>query len=134
MNLLEQNMPYFIFTQIQLPNASSHFGNKISILNIEFLFGDTFFCPNVSTTPITAIRCRQCLPLSVVQLKGKNCRKPHSPCWSAIDFWKIYFKKWSLTKSIFGLFQTWIFKATPKCNERSDPLWKFCGDYNSSLN
>jgi hypothetical protein len=21
--------------------------------------------------------CRQCLPLSVVQLKGKHCRKPH---------------------------------------------------------
>ena len=29
------------------------------------------------TTPITAIGCRQCLPLSVVQLKGKHCRKPH---------------------------------------------------------
>ena len=35
------------------------------------------FCPNVSTTPITAMGCRQCLPLSVVQLKGKHCRKPH---------------------------------------------------------
>jgi hypothetical protein len=33
--------------------------------------------PNVSTTPITAMGCRQCLPLSVVQLKGKHCRKPH---------------------------------------------------------
>jgi hypothetical protein len=33
--------------------------------------------PNVSTTSITAMRCRQCLPLSVVQLKGKHCRKPH---------------------------------------------------------
>jgi hypothetical protein len=32
---------------------------------------------NVSTTPITAMGCRQCLPLSVVQLKGKHCRKPH---------------------------------------------------------
>ena len=28
-------------------------------------------------TPITAMVCRQCLPLSVVQLKGKHCRKPH---------------------------------------------------------
>ena len=27
-------------------------------------------CPNVSTTPITAMGCRQCLPLSVEQLKG----------------------------------------------------------------
>ena len=34
-------------------------------------------CPNVFTTPITAMRCWQCLPLSVVQLKGKLCRKPH---------------------------------------------------------
>ena len=33
--------------------------------------------PNVSTTPITAMGCRQCLPLSVVQLKGKHCRKLH---------------------------------------------------------
>ena len=30
---------------------------------------------NVSTTPITAIGCWQCLPLSVVRLKGKHCRK-----------------------------------------------------------
>ena len=34
-------------------------------------------CPNVPTNPIMAIGCRQCLPLSVVQLKGKPCRKPH---------------------------------------------------------
>ena len=34
-------------------------------------------CPNVFTTPITAMGCRQCLALSVVQLKGKHCRKPH---------------------------------------------------------
>ena len=33
--------------------------------------------PNVSTTPIMAMGCRQCLPLNVVQLKGKHCRKPH---------------------------------------------------------
>ena len=32
---------------------------------------------SVSTTPITAMGWRQCLPLSVVQLKGKHCRKPH---------------------------------------------------------
>ena len=31
--------------------------------------------PNLSTT--TEMGCRQCLPLSVVQLKGKHCRKPH---------------------------------------------------------
>ena len=33
--------------------------------------------PNLSTTPITAMGCRQCLALSVVQLKGKHCQKPH---------------------------------------------------------
>ena len=33
--------------------------------------------PNVSTTPITAMGCQQCLPLSIVQLKGKHCRKLH---------------------------------------------------------
>ena len=32
---------------------------------------------NVSTVPITAMGCQQCLPLSVVQLKGTHCRKPH---------------------------------------------------------
>ena len=32
---------------------------------------------NVSTFPITAMGSRQCLSCSVVQLKGKNCRKPH---------------------------------------------------------
>ena len=31
--------------------------------------------PNVSTTPIMG--CWQCLTLSVVQLKGKHCQKPH---------------------------------------------------------
>ena len=31
---------------------------------------------NVSRTPITG--CQQCLPLSVVRLKCKQCRKPHS--------------------------------------------------------
>ena len=32
---------------------------------------------NVSTTPITAMGCRQWLSVSVVQLKGKHYRKPH---------------------------------------------------------
>ena len=33
--------------------------------------------PNVSATPITAMGCQQCLPISVVQLKAKHCLKPH---------------------------------------------------------
>ena len=32
--------------------------------------------PNVSTTPITAMGCRHCLPLSVVQLKGSLLFSP----------------------------------------------------------
>ena len=32
---------------------------------------------NVSTTPITAMGCRQLLPLSIVQIKSRHCRKPH---------------------------------------------------------
>ena len=31
----------------------------------------------ISITPITALGCQQCLPLSVVQLKVKHCRKPY---------------------------------------------------------
>ena len=42
-------------------------------------FGQTSksLSPNVSTSPVMAMGCRQCLPLSVVQLKGKHCRRPH---------------------------------------------------------
>ena len=35
-------------------------------------------CPNLSTTPITAIGYKQCLTLSVVQLKSEHYRNPHS--------------------------------------------------------
>ena len=43
------------------------------------------YCPNLSTTPIMA--CRQCLSLSVVQLKGKHCRKPHCRNGVVDTFW-----------------------------------------------
>jgi hypothetical protein len=33
--------------------------------------------PNLSTTPIMEMGCRQCLPLSVVQLKCKHCWQIH---------------------------------------------------------
>ena len=48
-----------------------------SAVKSNFSFPSSRHCPNVSTTPITAMGCRHCLPLSVVQLKGKHCRKPH---------------------------------------------------------
>ena len=41
--------------------------------------GKKRYVPNVSTTPITARGCKQCLSLSVVQMKGKHCWKPHCP-------------------------------------------------------
>ena len=50
-------------------------------------------CPNVSTTPITAMGCRQCLHLSVVQLKDEHYRKLH--CLNGVDdtFEHGYFEK-----------------------------------------
>ena len=50
------------------------------VLQVSFPV-DLLLCPNVSTTPITAMGCWQSLPLSVVQLKGKHCRKPHCRIW-----------------------------------------------------
>ena len=47
-------------------------------------------CPNVSTTTIMAMGCRQCLPLSVVQLKGKDCSKSHCPI-GVVDTFKSSF-------------------------------------------
>ena len=42
------------------------------------------YCPNVFTIPIMAMGCRQCLPFSVVQLKGKHCQKTHG-CNMVVD-------------------------------------------------
>ena len=53
--------------------------------------------PNVSTTPITAMGCRQCLPLSVVQLKEKHCRKPRCRNEVVDTFRPCYFL-WKLGK------------------------------------
>ena len=60
-----------------VPKLQSH-----KVVLIEMVIGQKMakLCPhspNVSTTPITAMGCQQCLPLSVVQLKDKHCRKPH---------------------------------------------------------
>ena len=48
----------------------------IFVLRDQFSFFQRS-CTNVSTTPITAMGCRQCLPLHVVQLKGKHCQKTY---------------------------------------------------------
>ena len=52
-------------------------------------------CRNVSTIPITAMGCQQCLPLSVVQLKDKHCWKLH--CRNGVlDKFKQYVLKYIL--------------------------------------
>ena len=68
---LIQNLSIYPFIQILSrfhPHSISRYGSFQSPLS-----------PNVFTTPITAIGCWQCLPLSVFQLKGKHCRKSHCP-------------------------------------------------------
>ena len=52
--------------------------------------GKKFTARNVSTTPITAMGCRQCLSLRVVQLKGKHCRKPNCNN-GVVDTFGLYF-------------------------------------------
>ena len=57
------------FNRIQGHGVKTRLNRKTIIISL---------CPNVSTTHITAMGCQQCLPcFSVVQLKGKHCRKPH---------------------------------------------------------
>ena len=43
--------------------------------------------------------CRQCLPLSVVQLKGKHCRKPHSRNGVVDTFGHI--RAWNINHLVF---------------------------------
>ena len=59
---------------IFIKNFQTFLEVKIEI-NLDNLTG--YQGSNVSTTPITAIRCRQCLSLGFVQLKGKHCQKTH---------------------------------------------------------
>jgi hypothetical protein len=61
--------------------------NRHATLNV-------LFCPNVSTTPITAMGCRQCLPLSLFQLKGKHCREPHC-CNGVVDTFGLCRVSWN---------------------------------------
>ena len=56
-----------------------------------------WYSPNVSTTSVTAMGCRQCFPLSVVQLKGKHCPKPHC-CNGVVDAFRqcVASKVWTI--------------------------------------
>ena len=60
-------------------SVSNIFLYTYQFLTRSYYDNQNSYCPNVSTTPITAMGCWQCLPLSVVQQKGKHCRKPHCP-------------------------------------------------------
>ena len=73
-----KNFP-FLRSNVQITYVNSKIQQtKIAVAKIKLsIEGRNSECPNVSTTPITAMGCRQCLSLSVVQLKGKHCRKPH---------------------------------------------------------
>ena len=51
-----------------------------------------FLYKNIPTTPITAMGCRQYLPLSVVQLQGKHCQKAHCHNGVADTFWQGWVK------------------------------------------
>ena len=42
-------------------------------------------------------------------------KKFHSPCWSALDFWKINLEKSSLTNWIFSLFRTGFLSSPIEC-------------------
>ena len=81
-------------------------------------------CLNVSTTPITAMGCRQCLPLSVVQLKGKHCRKPH--CRNGVV-------------NTFGPGETWYFTklwdtiSNSKCDDHDAACSQFLKFWNILL-
>ena len=61
------------FLKTALENPVLMYGTMASLLNGQ----DLKQGPNVFRTPILAMRCRQCSPLSVVQLKSKHCRKFH---------------------------------------------------------
>ena len=86
-----------------------------------FWFEDTRMrlCPNVSTTHIKAMGCLQCLPLSVVQLKGKHCPKPHYHNGVVYTFW-LWMSRRSRLKS------NWInmFSGTQiQINELNREFW-----------
>ena len=113
--------PFLIHFLIYLqkkPRLLVHWGQIIS--EVVFLYytanvRNVTLGPNIPTTPITAMGCRQCLPLSIVQLKGKHCRKPH--CHNGVvDTFGLGF----IVEITYGL-QNIVFESTPPiCQEISD--------------
>ena len=125
--------------------AGTVFGPRLWPLSARrHLLAGCIPCPNVSTTPITAMGCRQCLPSSVVQLKGKHCRKTHchngvvdtfGPCVLLVPFnfryfYTFYFTLiWYPIKDNFKAFfrlqaQLFGFQLKKGRNRKSDPHFK----------
>ena len=65
----------YIFLLISFWNKKQSVKTMLAMNGFRKQIG--IFFPNIPTTPITAMGCQQCLPPSVVQLKGKHCWKPH---------------------------------------------------------
>ena len=66
---------YQLLTKNQIQNTESQpIFSKLSQFKREEIARPSSY---VSTIHITAMGCQQCLPLSVVQLKGKHCQKLH---------------------------------------------------------
>ena len=91
---------YLILSELSMKHPSFLWNCSLSFLwglrstNIKLVITSLLF--NISTTPIMAIGCQQCLPLSVIQLKGKHCRKPHCHngvvdtfFHSCLNFWMV---------------------------------------------
>ena len=56
-------------------NAIESYPNLNKVDQFSTIGSSTILGLNVSTSHIMEMGCRQCLPLSVVKLKGKQCRK-----------------------------------------------------------
>ena len=89
--------------------------NPVYSLQVNMTLGNVK-CPNVSTTPITAMGCLQCLPLSVVQLKGKHCWKPH--CLNGVVY------TFGLKQAKNGFF-VFLGYQGPCLNISTTPLWQW---------
>ena len=73
-------------------------------------------CLNVSTTPLMAMGCQQCLPLGVIQLKGKHCYSLNLANQNVESFLLMPVKK--KLRISCSTFQGWIFEnRTEPCGQ-----------------
>ena len=83
LKLQVQGSSKFNMYKLKFADASTHW-TRCRLHPATHAIASHDACTNISTTPIMAMGCQQCLPLSVVQLKGKHCRKPHC-CNGVVD-------------------------------------------------